>query len=58
MHGVPWVECEHDPRAMQLRAHTLEEFWEIFVDDRPFGADAIKRQVNDQSKAFFFYAKP
>ena len=33
----------------------LKEFWEIFVDDRPFGADAIYRQVNVQSKAVFSY---
>ena len=41
---------------MQLREHTLKEFWEIFVDDRPFGAEAINRQVNVQSKAVFSYA--
>ena len=52
----PWIECEHDPRAMQLREHTLKEFWEIFVDDRPFGAEATNRQVNVQSKAVFSYA--
>ena len=49
----PWTEYEHNPRAMQLRERTLKEFWEIFVDDRPFGADAINRQVNVQSKAVF-----
>ena len=39
-----------------MREYTLKEFWEIFVDDRPFGADAIDRQVNVQSKAVFSYA--
>ena len=52
----PWIEYEHNPRAMQLREYTLKEFWEIIVDDRPFGADSINRQVNVQSKAVFSYA--
>ena len=52
----PWTPYEHNPRAMQLRDYTLKEFWEIFVDDRPFGAEAINRQVNVQSKAVFSYA--
>ena len=51
-----WAENEYFPRAMQLREYTLKEFWEIFVDDRPFGADAIFRQVNVQSKAAFSFA--
>ena len=50
---VPWIEYEHNHRAMQLREYTLKEFWEIFVDDRPFGAESINRQVNGQSKAVF-----
>ena len=41
---------------MQLREYTLKEFWEIFVDDRPFGAESIDRQVNVQSKIVFSYA--
>ena len=48
-----WIEYEHNPRAMQFREYTLKEFWEIFVDDRPFGADSINRQVNVQSKSSF-----
>ena len=32
---------KNNPRAMQLREYTLREFWEIVVDDRPFGADAF-----------------
>ena len=51
-----WAEYEHSPRAMQLREYTLKEFLEIFVDDRPFGTDAMFRQVNVQSKAVFSYA--
>ena len=51
-----WIEFEHSPRAMQLREYTLKEFWEIFVDDRPFGADAFYRQVNVQSKAVFSFS--
>ena len=52
----PWIQCEHNPRAMQLREYTMKEFWEIFVDDRPFGAEAINRQLNVQLKAVFSYA--
>ena len=48
-----WTENENSPRTMQLREYTLREFWEIFVDDRPFGADACFRHVNVQSKAVF-----
>ena len=50
------AECEYSPRAMQLREYTLKEFWEIFVDDRPFGAESINRQVNVQSKVVLSYA--
>ena len=46
-----WTEKEHSTRTMQLREYTLKELWEIFVDDRRFGADAMCRQVNVQSKA-------
>ena len=41
---------------MQLREYTLTEFWEIFVDDRPFGTDSTNRKVNVQSKAILSYA--
>ena len=41
---------------MQLREYTLKEFWEIFVDDRRHGAEAIHRQVDVQSKAVFSHA--
>ena len=43
---------------MQLREYTLREFWEIFVDDRTFGADALFRHVNVQSKTAFSFAMP
>ena len=36
-----WTENENSPRTMQLREYTLKEFWEIFVETRPFGADTI-----------------
>ena len=36
----PWIEYEHNPRAMQLREYTLKEFWEIFVDDRPLRTES------------------
>ena len=49
----PWPEYEHNPRAMQLREYTLKEFWEMFVDDRPFGTDSTNREVNVQLKKQF-----
>ena len=51
--GRAWAENENSPRAMQLGKCTLKEFREVFVDDRPLGADAIYRQINVQSKAVF-----
>ena len=38
---------------MQLREYALREFWEIFVDDRPFCRDACFRHANVQSTAVF-----
>ena len=52
----PWTENENSPGTMQLREYTLREFWKIFVDDRPFGADALFRHVNVQSKNVFSHA--
>ena len=52
----PWTENENSTGSMQLREYTLREFWEIFVDDRPFGADALFKHVNVQSKTVFAYA--
>ena len=52
----PWTENEGSPRALQLREYTLRECWEIFVDDRPIGADAMFRHVDVQSKAVCSYA--
>ena len=53
---VPWAQNESSPGTVQLRVFTLRELWEIFVDDRPFGADALFRHVNVQSKTAFSYA--
>ena len=52
----PWIQYEHSPRAMQLIEYTLKEFWEICVDDRPFGTDSTNREANVQSKAVLSYA--
>ena len=41
---------------VQLREYALVEFWEIFVDDRPFCRDACSKHANVQSKAVFSYA--
>ena len=51
-----WTEVENSLRTMQLREYTLKEFWEIFVDDRPFCRNACFRHANVQSKAVFSYA--
>ena len=51
-----WTEFEYSPRMVQLREYALMEFWEIFVDDRPFCRDACSKHANVQSKAVFSYA--
>ena len=52
----PWIQYEHSPRAMQLTEYTLKEFWEMFVNNRPFGTDSTNREANVQSKAVLSYA--
>ena len=52
----PRTEFEYSPRTMQLREYALREFWEIFVDDRPFCLDACFRHANVRSKSVFSYA--
>ena len=47
-----WTENIYSPGSMQLREYTLREFWEIFVDDRPFGAEAMFRHVNVKHKQY------
>ena len=49
-------KIENSTRMMHLREYTLSEFWDIFVDDRPFGADALGGNEHDQSKAVFSFA--
>ena len=49
----PWTEHEKSPGTMQNFSFTLKEFWEIFVDDRPIGADTMFKHVNVRSKAVF-----
>ena len=44
---------DYNPRTNHLREYTLKDFWEVCVDDSPFGADALLRQVNVHSKAVF-----
>ena len=51
----PWTATGSSQTAVQLREYTLREFWDIFVDDRPFGAKALFRHVNVQSKTVFSY---
>ena len=52
----PWIQYEHSPRAMQLRECTPKEFWDFFVDDRPFGTDPANREADIQSKPVLSYA--
>ena len=42
----PWTENDNSPGTIRLREHT----------ERPFGADALFRHVNVQSKTVFSYA--
>ena len=51
--GRPWTEFECSQRTIQLREDALREFWEIFVDDRPFCRNACSRHANVQSFAVF-----
>ena len=41
----PWIEFEHNPRAMQLREYTVKEFGEVFVNERPFWS-GLKQQTS------------
>ena len=50
-----WQRNAYNTRTKHLREYTLKEFWEIFVDDCPIGADALLRQENVHSKAVFSY---
>ena len=45
---------ENNTRTMHLRECTLSEFWEIFVDDRPFGAETLfrRRECPIQNRVF------
>ena len=51
-----WTANESSPRALQLTEDTLKGFWKIFVDHRPFGAEALFKNVNVQCKAVFSFA--
>ena len=41
---------------MQLREYALKEFWQIFLDDRPFCRMACFQHANVQLKFVFSYA--
>ena len=49
----PWTENAISPRTKQSREYVLREFWESFLDERPFNADTFFSHVNVQSKAVF-----
>ena len=51
-----WTNFELGPSALHMREYALKEFWQTFVDDRPFHSDAINKHAHVQSKAVFSYA--
>ena len=51
-----WTYFEWGPSALHMKGYALKEFWQKFVDDRPFHSDAINKHANVQSKAVFSYA--
>ena len=54
--GGTWTELEWSRRPLQLREYASREFWEIFVDDRPFRRDSCFKHANVQPKTVFSYA--
>ena len=51
-----WPNYERSKRTWHTREYVLNEFWQIFVDDRPVHRDAINFHANVQPKAVFSYA--
>ena len=51
--GRPWTGFKCSQRTIQKRGYARREFWDFFVDDRPFCRDACFRHANVQSKAVF-----
>ena len=54
--GRIWPNYEWSKRAWHTRDYVLNEFCQIFVDDRHVHRDAINIHANVQSKAVFSYA--
>ena len=46
----PWIQYEHNPRTIHLRKYTPKESWEIFVDNRPYETNSVKRLIIDLHK--------
>ena len=51
-----WPSYEWNKRAWRTRGFVLNEFWQIFVADRPVHRDATNIHAPVQSKAVFSYA--
>ena len=53
--GRTWTSYELSCGAWHGRERILNEYWQIFVDDRPVPRDATDLQANVQPKAVFSY---
>ena len=51
-----WPHQESSNRAKLSRDHELNEFWQIFVNDRPVRREATQTQTFAQSRSVFSYA--
>ena len=54
--GGTWTKFDWSPRPLQLREYARREFWEIFVDERPFCRHSCCKHANVQPRAVFSYA--
>ena len=51
--GRAWTSYELSCGAWHARERILNEYWQIFVNDRPVPRDATDLQANVQPKAVF-----
>ena len=51
-----WTRYGWSQGAWHAREYVLNEYWQIFVGDRPVSRDAINSHAHVQSKAVFSYA--
>ena len=55
--GRTWPIFEWSERALHSREYVLQEFWQVFVDDRPVHRHAINTHANVLSKAVFSHGQ-